>query len=172
MRIAGRELVGKASEYAMAGADALFNPEFESERRSLAHELDARLLAPPPEAELRFFAEALSPSKPRTVALHCLRNGYRRREAESIANWFDVTYRSVNSVLAAAGIPPSGLLSRCGTHLHQKELRRSGVRSLPMIAHRLGFETVGALRRSRERTIVRLHECGETGLVLLSLLTS
>lgn len=137
--------------FAAVGADAWVAIHDDADLRNLREFVIRRLLAPPPEAELREMQARLRPGLGRLIALHCLRNSHCKWRVGEVASTFSMDPKTLNNLVRDAGAPSSGILLRLGRVLHAKELRRRTSLSQEQIAHRLGFGSASALGMLRYR---------------------
>lgn len=75
-------------EYAASGCDVPFEIEIARGRVQLIEEARLRLNAPLPAEEIRCEAKSMKADLPGRIAMHCLRQGYRRVTCERIADRF------------------------------------------------------------------------------------
>lgn len=137
-------------EYARAGVDDLFLIETPGELMALLDEIRARLAAPPPVNVLCELSTA-KPTRGRTIALWCVRNGYRKRTVNAVGAWFDIDPKTANRLCADGGFVNASSLLRSGRLFHLQEIRRRTRISNAEIARRLGFADAKALDVFRAR---------------------
>lgn len=113
--------------------------------------LNRRLLAPPPEPELRRLADAWVSTPEGRVALHIVRNACGPSATYPVGAVQGRGSRSLRNKFLGAGFPSPCVIRRVGRHLHETELRRRNELNVEEIATRVGFESAIAMRMSRHR---------------------
>lgn len=160
----------RSCEFVRSGADDVVALDGRGEFDRLAQLIDARLRAPSPERELRLMAEALPRGLESEVALHCIRNAFRRERDADVAKRFAVSVQTINARLRSSSEPPMGLWMRAGLQFHDRELGRRGLQSRAEVARRLNAESPSALRAQFRRAVRVLRAMGPRGRRLLLLL--
>ena len=141
--------------YARAGIDDVFELDIESDVALFCEWVRRRLAAPSPAPELRALARRVGSSPVSSVALWCVRNGYRYAGCERAETYFGydrkTLYRWAKAELGAT----LGQLLTAGRRLHADALRRQGV-SYHRIARALGYRSgAGVAMLLRSSTLSR-----------------
>lgn len=147
---------------ALAGVDASISVDEVSDALAALSYINARVSVPVPAQALQNFGSRVPDHRIRTVALWCLRAGHRLRHRDVVSEWFQLSVRTLDRILAADCLPTVSVLLRFGQLLHAMELERQGVRTSSEIMRRLDFDPSVSLHRRISRTLLSFDKHAES----------